>query len=241
VYPLLIEKLLINYGVNGTFLVLGGITLNSCVASWFLFLKRKRSVASNHTKREGEKTAMIPEDNDEEKMYKNTKEQLDTDTAVYVRSSLLTRMYMVLLVASALSIPSVNTFLGLTVDIFVWKGFSVSQGLFSFVPFNIISILSKFIPVLAKKVPGISSFSLPILFCMCGLLGQILVYFSSSYVLMLVGTGFAGLSQGGFPALLIAAVKIVRPEEWPVASGLLVTIIGITTAVLGPAFGKSLT
>ncbi|XP_053393583.1 monocarboxylate transporter 2-like [Mercenaria mercenaria] len=155
-------------------------------------------------------------------------------------SSLLTKQYIFLLLASAMCIPAINTFQGFTVDIFVWKGFSVSQGLFSFVPFNVFSLLSNFIPVLAKKyIKRLSCFVLPMCFCIIGILSQLLVYVSADYITMLAGTSLVGLSFGGVvPAMFIAGAKIVSRREWPVASGLLMTVIGVVSSGLGPVFGS---
>ncbi|XP_053393586.1 monocarboxylate transporter 7-like [Mercenaria mercenaria] len=281
-YPLLIERLLDTYGVHGTFLILGGMFMNSFAASILLsYNTRYRKVNSRqaekikcskntrdgaNSKAESDNTVssetehicraedhMLPGDktignentlSDEKDITEREDAGPELEKRTYLSVlSLLTKqykMYIFLFLASAMCIPALNTFLGLTVDIFVWKGFSVSQALFSFVPFNVFSLFSKFIPVLAKKyLKRLSCFVLPMCFCIIGILSQLLVYVSADYITMLVGTSLVGLSLGGvFPAMLIAGAKIVSKRAWPVASGLLMTVIGVLSSGLGPVFGR---
>lgn len=294
IYPLLIEWLLEEYGVQGTFLVLGALFLNSIAAPLVLLLNLDTvgmTAANTKLNADTDEKAMLNGYTDENikldgDIIENTKLKGDKDEenkfngAICEKinfngditekttlngdifdeendviemderanhnsnqassiSSLLTKPFLLLLVASAVCIPSLNTFLGLTVDIFLSKGFTVSQGLFSFVAFNVFGILAKFIPVIAKKFRRVSSFALPILFCICGLFSQVIIYFTSSYVVMLLGSSCTGLVLGGvFPTMLIAATKIVTPGGWPMASGLLITAIGILSAGLTPIFGR---
>ncbi|XP_053383952.1 monocarboxylate transporter 2-like [Mercenaria mercenaria] len=191
-YPLLIERLLDTYGVHGTFLILGGMFMNSFAAPMLLsyntnteYRKVKdrqdeKIECSENTRdgansKAGSDTIVSSETehiyNSEDHMLsgdktignentlceeqdsmtrEDTVPELESHTHISL-SSLLTKQYIFLLLASAMCIPALNTFQGLTVDIFVWKGFSVSQGLFSFVTFNVFSLLSKSIPVFAKK------------------------------------------------------------------------------------------
>ncbi|XP_060551954.1 uncharacterized protein LOC132713396 isoform X2 [Ruditapes philippinarum] len=266
IYPLLIEKLLDKYTVRGTFLILGGVFMNSLVVPVLLLNndnfrngmegknKQLKDLNKKLTHDNGASTEMVvliqePKHNsvksddtldEAQTQSENTCNHSDLEIRKTLKyPSIIECQFLLLLLASASCIPALNSYLGLIVDIFIWKGFSVSQGQVSFVPFNVFSILSKFIPVLAKSyMKSLSCFVMPLCFCVIGLISQVLVYVSNNYIVLMIGTSCVGLSLGGvFPAMLIAGAKIVPRREWPVVSGLLMSVIGIMSSGLGPLFG----
>lgn len=237
IYPILITDLLSRYGTHGTFLVLGGLFLNG-IAVPLVLRNAKRSLKEFDRGKNNEETTELNEI-DETVLQDGNENIANENTAVCPISSLLTLPFVLLFFASVICIPPLNMFLGLTLDILVWKEFSIYQGVYALIVINISSIVSKLLPILTQKIKRLSTFVLPITYCAFGILSQVLVLCSSNYTIILVGVGCVGIALGGvFPAMLIVGVKLVKSEGWPLASGLLVAAIGLISTILGPLFGK---
>ena len=153
---------------------------------------------------------------------------------------LMTKPYVCLVLAFAFGNISLNGYLGVKIDIALWKGLNASEGLSSFLAFNCSNIVSRLVPGLLKERKGINSFFYPVFSAMSGFCGQLLIYFSGHVSVYMVGVCFCGIAFGGIVSSSInATVRIVRLELVPIAVGFLISVNGVLIVGVGPLFGKS--
>ncbi|KAL4240056.1 hypothetical protein ACF0H5_000850 [Mactra antiquata] len=242
-YPELIENLLSQFGLHGTFLILGGLFLNGVVVPLLLMNRRAPNTCVMETKVDiesdyADERQKLTMDDKHDSVSDATAENEDDGTC-FGRCTILSIPFLTIVFASAFSVPPINTFVGLVVDLIVWKNFSFSQGVFAFIPFNAFSIAAKLVPIFTQRIKGFNNYILIMVFCVIGIIGQILILLSKSYVSVIAGVSCAGICLGGvLPTILMVCVTLVDSNSWPLASGLIIAVIGLMSAVMGPIFGS---
>lgn len=236
IYPYFLNWLLHLYGLKGTFLILSAILCNGVVFCILCSLN-KDSISDVNLRASESQSAIIDTDT-------NTR----TNAVKVARLSVLNgfrhlkhlvnKPYIFMLVAQLVALTGLNGYIGLILDISRWKGFNDTQGLASFVFYNISNVISRLMPGVLKQMKGINSFVFPIISCLCGCTGQLLIYFGTNYAMYAVGTFLIGAAMGGnISAVVVLVVQVIRPEQVPVGTGLLFTVTGISSATIGSIFG----
>ncbi|XP_053409075.1 monocarboxylate transporter 12-like isoform X2 [Mercenaria mercenaria] len=236
VYPYFLNWLMTLFDLNETFLILGAIYSNTFPLFILCWMNRSTlkdvalssTVSQDNTNTENE--TQVPTIRHKENFIIN---------GVKTLREMVNITYLLLLFAVAISVAGINGYSGIILDISRWKGLSKSQGLFTFVIFNIANTISRLVPGLLKQKNGFNSFMYPIISTISGCVGQLFLYKGQSYVLYVLGTSLTGVAIGGVvSAQLILVLKAVRPEFIPVATGLLFTVTGVISATTGPTFGS---
>ncbi|XP_060566877.1 uncharacterized protein LOC132725711 isoform X2 [Ruditapes philippinarum] len=172
------------------------------------------------------------------KYTKVTKLKRHFETVHCLLKEIMTKPYVCLVLAFAFGNISLNGYLGVKLDIAMWKGLSESEGLSSFLAFNCSNIVSRFIPGLLKERKGINSFVYPVISAVSGFCGQLLIYFSGQISVYMIGVCLCGIAFGGIVSSSInATVRIVSLEQVPIAVGFLISVNGILIVGVGPLFG----
>ena len=231
IYPYIYEWLINSYGLDGTFLILGGIFCHKLPFA-ILCLRNHASLAVDKASENKENV-----DNENDTSDKGKKNIILESVQNFKQMMNIT--FSVIILATGVSIAGINGFISLVLDISLWKGFTSSQGISTFVFFNIANTLSRLVPGFLKQIKGVDSFIFPIISATAGLVGQLLLFFSDSYSVFVIGVCLTGVCIGGIvSSQLLVLVEIVRPEYIPVASGLLLTVTGIISVSTGPVFGE---
>ncbi|XP_045161617.2 monocarboxylate transporter 2-like [Mercenaria mercenaria] len=234
-YPYCLEWLTEQYGLKGTFLILGGFTLNTLVLFVMCFINREKS-KNNKTfaRQDAENDYNVPLK--EREPFKFLRYRISN--AFLDFKKYLSTPYLFILVATGILLSSLDGYLALMLDIALWKQIDSSRALISFVIYSSFTAGSCLVPGLLKQKKGINSCAYPIFSSLTGAIGMMIIYFANDHITFMTGTSLVGVGCGGIlSSSMNAAVKIVEIEFVPVATGLLLTVNGLLSVGTGPLFG----
>ncbi|XP_053385538.1 monocarboxylate transporter 2-like isoform X1 [Mercenaria mercenaria] len=232
IYPFFLEWLQESYGLLGTYLILGGITCNTFTL--FVICYMNQLVV----KESASKTGSIGNIIDSVASIQNSKAHSKRKKVRYF-SDLISVPYLCLLFAVGFSVAALNGYVGLMLDISMWKGFSDSQGLLSMEVYHLSGIIPRFLPAVVKYKTNISVFVCAIISGASSCIGQLILYVTSSFIPYVIGTCLSGIAIGGIlSSSLVLIVEIVRQQQRPLAYGLLYTVDGILSTAAGYLLGK---
>ncbi|XP_052820305.1 monocarboxylate transporter 1-like [Mya arenaria] len=263
-YPFLLPRLVEVFGLMGTFLVLGGLFLNVWIISILIYWNQPRKMTSEIPDKiienDNEKCniKIISRTNDKPKEIISDLENGDnkavnttvTSGALYWQKVVFTARKVVLemrevlflenvlnMVGTGLLMAAINAYLTLQLDIAASRGLSREEGQNAFVVVNSVNVISGLVPGFLKQIPGLSYSCLLIVVAVFGLTGHSLILLSSGALLYFLASALIGVSLGGVLTSSLIGLKIVRPELISVASGTLITMMGLLTAASGPLLG----
>ena len=158
IYPYLIVWLVDIYGLKGTLLIMGGITLNGIPMSllWnHLNLRILISRGSN-----------------------TSQNDCSGLTAVFlsrVIGTLKSKPFVAALIGFTMAMPSVNMFEILSLDVLESNGLSRNTSVIMFIILNAVSIPGRLVPGFIKRIKGLSSMMAPILGVIISGMGMLLI------------------------------------------------------------------
>ena len=237
--PYLFDYFVNNYGLNGTFLLIGGIYLN-CLPAAILFsipldyrLKKNRNGPQHTQKANPETQTDIASRNCFSALYTEIK------SVNRHRREIMRPLFIYCVLGVGFIMGSISGFYALILDILKWKGITSEEALLSFPMTYGVGFVGRIIPGIAKQIRGISSFLCPFIFGMCGACGLLIFVLFSDNLILLTGCGFLGLAIGGVVSgANIAIAKILDQEQISVGIGLMYSAVGIFTAIYGPTSGR---
>ena len=158
-----------------------------------------------------------------------------------VLKKLLTKAVALTILATASLVAFLESNNLVIIDIFVTKGFSRAEGLVSYIPISVFGFIAQLLPeMLMMKKEVFNVLILPIVYSLCGLIGQLLIYASSDYMILLVGCSLSGISNGGVISASSIFMKTLGRRKFVVGSDLLDILKGILVIGIGPLFGRCL-
>ena len=238
--PYLYEYFLENYGLNGTFLLIGGINLN-CLPAALLFSipNQKRVKETNKEPKQSHNTAIETRRRSTTQVIISVvhieMERLKTDI-----NDVIHTLFILTVLGIGLMLGSLGGFNSLLLDILQWKGLQSNEALFAFPTMYGVGFLGRVIPGIAKQFKGVSSFVCLIIFGICGVCGQLIFVLLSGTLTLMIGCAFLGLAIAGVTCgANIAVAQTVDQQVISVGIGLMYTIYGILVIVFGTIYGTS--
>jgi len=144
-----------------------------------------------------------------------------------------------LILGTGITMGSSNAFIALLLDIFGWRGYGVDQSLKVFIPISIFNILSRIVTGLIKQRRGINSFVYPMLTIFSTMVGLTLMLYLDNFIVLSIGATLNAILNGGVISTAVVLVVKLSKEGSTVATGLLFTTTGITSAAFSPLFGTT--
>ena len=231
IYPFFLEWLRGLYGILGTFLILGGITSHT----FTLFVTCHLNQID--VKQVTTSASLLADNGDNVARERKSKSRLFREN-VRNFDDILTVAFICLLLALGLSVAALNGYVGLMLDISMWKGFTESQGLVSMVTYHISSILSRLTPGVVKHKTDVSMSVFAMISTTSGCVGQLLLYLTSGYIPCIMGACLSGFAIGGvLSSSLLLVEDIVCRRQRSLAYGLLYTSDGLLSALTGYCLG----
>lgn len=238
-YPYVLRWLTNLYGLNGMFLILGGVCCNVFVL--YTICRRSPIVVQEFTKRLENTSDVVKSETEHDQQVTTTKWRNVMSVCALDTKELFTKPYVCVLLASDLSIASLTGYLGVMFDISMWRGLSSSKRLTSAVVFYSFTTASCLLVGIFQQKKGVNSILYQILSTLCGCISSLLLYFFSGYVIHTVGTSLIGVAFGGIVSSSVnTIVQIVRTKQVPLAMGFLHTLEGLFSFGVGPLYGKLL-
>ena len=162
VYPYIVDWLAESYGLKGTFLILGGVTLNSIPLAFTWH-------SSNHVT-----NIHAP--------GKRDSCQLLRGMCSNIVKVLKYPPFPFMLVGNGLGAGLVTIFDILSLDVVESTGMSRDQSIIAYVAMKAASIPSRLVPGILDKIPGCSAVMTPAIGSMLGAVGMITLNFVSGFV-----------------------------------------------------------
>ena len=231
IYPYLLDYLTSAYGLNGTFLVLGGVFCNSFAFSLMLWFRRNEFIIRK------EKNTGIVRDEDTEITHDNSRvKHLCISLKMFVKK-LMSIRFVCLVIAAAFAISTLNGYLDFVFDISDWKGYNELQARNLFTIYNIFTIFFCLSPgVLRQK--NIDIYYYPFVLALIGLSGSLVKLYSKTYIMYAIGTACMGAIPGVLSSGFIICSNLVPIELISVAVGSINTVNGLLSAGIGPLYGN---
>lgn len=231
-YPYILKWLAEIFYLRGTFLVLGGAYLNNFVFFIITFLHKSTFSVSTQVahelRRNGDGLAL-----EKKCICLNVCHILETWKKV------LTKQIVCLLMASGLTISTMNTLLQFVFDIADWKGFDESDAKEFYVMLSCSNVLATITPGILKQRYGFNMYICLIITALCGCTGNLLVLLSGSYALNSLGMCLIGLIAGGIvTSSMIIILDTTSLDQVGLVTGLFFTVNGLLSASGGPLFGN---
>ncbi|XP_053399632.1 monocarboxylate transporter 13-like [Mercenaria mercenaria] len=231
-YPYFIKWLTEMYSLNGIFLILAGISLNIFVLFTMCWTNRVAEKNVQSTKAEL--------DDCPESSRKGCNSLIDIMFDCFSHANKLFHVpYALVLIASSLSLASLDGYVGVMFDIALWKKMTSSQGYITSVVYYSCTAVSCVAAGILKQKKGVNSLIYPILSTFCGCCGQLFILSTSNYSVYMIGTALTGMTYGGVIASTYTViVQMVSQEQVPVATGLFTTLEGLVALGVGPLYGN---
>ena len=175
IYPYLLQWLTETFGLNGTFLLLGGAALNTVpLAVLWGVPKNRRKVRTKSNGNKPYEENDSPSKNNRKSFLKNI-----ADTVCY-------KPFLFLFLGVGLLVSTINIFGILAMDIYATNGLSIEDGLIALIVSNTASVPSRLIPGFANRIKCNSSIMTPILAAILGVSGMVLLSFARTFLGMLI-------------------------------------------------------
>ena len=165
VYPYVVDWLVIKYGLKGTFLILGGITLNSIPLAFTWHRSTWATSTSNRKNVPGETAKCV----------------LLCGLWSSIVKVLKYPPFPFLLIGNGLGAGFVTVFDILSLDIVETTGMTRDQSITAYVALKAASIPARLVPGILSKIPGCSSGMTPVIGSIAGAVGMITLNFVSGY------------------------------------------------------------
>ena len=232
--PYLFDYFVKMYGLNGTFLLMGGIYLNCLPAAILFSIPNKKRVvedncASQHTDNADSETQ---EESSSTDCHTEIK-RLKTDINKVMRSP-----FILTVLGVGFGIGSLGGFNSLILNVLKWKGFQPDEALLAFPTMSGVGFAGRLLPGITKQIRGVSTFVCPICFSFCGAVGQLIFLFCSDNLSLLIGCGFLGLAMAGvMSGANVAIAQILDKDLIAVGVGIMYSTLGILVTMFGPIYG----
>lgn len=158
VYPYVVDWLVTSYGLKGTLLILGGITMNAVPLAFTWATSEPTTKASS-----SDKSAM------------------SCGVCSTVISTLKYAPFLFVFVGIGLSLTAATVFEILALDILKSAGISSHQSMIAYVTLQAVSIPARLVPGFINRIPGCSSIMSPVIGSMLGGLGMVLLNYTSNF------------------------------------------------------------
>ena len=234
--PYLFNYLMKTYGLNGNFLLMGGIFLN-CLPAAVLF-----SISSDNLVNK-----MKKEPQQKDKAYTETKTVNHNFFPVLHQKmknlkrdlhETMSPTFVIIVLAVGFTLAPIGGFYSLLLDILKWTGFTSDEALLGFPVTYGVGCNARLIPGISKQFKVVSSFLCLIIFSLCGACGQLIFLSFSGNLILLIGCGLTGIASaritsGGY----VIVAQILGQEQIALGVGLMYSTLGILATVYGPTYG----
>ena len=236
--PYLYDYLVKMYGLNGNFLVMGGVYLN-CLPIAMLFSMPYEARKKKNSKRP---TSI---ENVETRTHTDRKSQNCLSTFCTEFKQLKADMHKVIrppFILTTLGVgfsnASLDGFKAIILDILNWKGLSHDESLRAFPIISGCGFVGRLLPGIAKQFKGVSCFLCLVIFSLFGVCGQLLFLLHSSSLPLQIGCGFTGLSIAGvISGANTVVATILNKDHISIGIGLMYSTLGILEIIYGPVYG----
>ena len=248
VIPILLEKLTEIYDWRGTLLILGGVASNICVSAT-LGSYRKVKYAFKHSKEFVSKSEVFNIQRQQKEEGHNvhvSSESLSNKVKAKLHARVKTLFTNKPFVSYGISVimtfTPVIAILMFLIDYYQVKGIPRTTGVWLYLGMNVASFSSRIIMIFLVKLERIPKMAIPLSLNIIGSFAIFAFPFIKTVPECAVVACLFGASFGGMISLIsITSLDLVGKDDYPLALGIILTLLGVANAVAGPLSGKTIT
>ncbi|KAL5015518.1 hypothetical protein ScPMuIL_009788 [Solemya velum] len=224
VFPYILTYLTDEFGLKGTFLIYGGILMNIIPASTII----------HNTQIDTAKSKQQSSDDVIDRSAKSRLKCFFFD----LKKLLKNPAYIIFMPGLASSLACLSLSIIVVTDYMVSLGYDNSTGVFVLTLMNGVSIISRLIPPFLKLIPDFPVLWIPLVFSIPGGLAMMSLPLTSSYMTTVVCLIITTLGHGTLVTMLsLVSMELVDMRMYPVAFGLLISVVGCGITASGPMSG----
>ena len=247
VIPILLQKLTDIYDWRGTLLILGGFASNICVSAT-LGSHRRGKYAFKHSKKfmsNGEVYSIQRQQKEKGHTVHVSSESFSKEVKVKlhvrVKTLFMNKPFVLYGLTVTMTFPPIIAILMFSIDYYQVKGFPRPTGVWLYIGMNVASFVCRIIMVFLVKLERIPKLAIPLSLSIIGSFAMFAFPFIKTVPVCAVVACLFGASFGGMVSLIsITCLDLVGKDDYPLALGIIRTLLGVANAVAGPLSGKAI-
>ena len=253
VIPILLEIFIETYGWRGTLLIVGGIASNICVSA-LLGYRRGDTIKvithsdsekymyneempgiQRHYKKETQNNAFSENKLSHEDMSKVTRA-----FCARVKTLFTNKSFVLYGMSIMMTFPPIIAILIFLFDYYQSKDIHRTTGVWVYFGMNVASFVCRILIAFLVKLERISKLAIPVSLNIVGSFAMFAFPFTNTVPECVMVSCLFGASHGGMICLVsITCLELVGKEDYPLALGIILTLLGVANAIAGPLSGKA--
>ena len=253
VIPILLEKLIETYEWRGTLLIVGGIASNICVSALLGYHRGDTIKASTHP---GSEKYMHNEEmpdikrqhkkethnnaSSEKKLSHEDKSKVTRAFCTRVKTLFTNKPFVLYGMSIMMTFPPIIAILIFLIDYYQAKDINRTTGVWVYFGMNVASFVCRILIAFLVKLERIPKLAIPVSLNIVGSFAMFAFPFTNTVSECVVASCLFGASHGGMISLVsITCLELVGKEDYPLALGIVLTLLGVANAIAGPLSGKA--
>ena len=254
VIPILLEKLIETYEWRGTLLIVGGIACNICVSA---LLGSHRGDTIKATTHPGSEYIS----NDEVPGMQNHKEETPNNASstkklsqfsledklkvtqpfrARVKTLFTNRSFVLYGFSIIMTFPPIIAIHIFLIDYYQAKEIPRNTGVWLYFGMNVAGFVSRILLTFLIKLERIPKLAIPLSLNIVESFAMFAFPFTKTVPECAVATCLFGASEAGMVSLIsIISLELVGNDDYPLALGIIFTLLGVANAIAGPLSGKA--
>ena len=239
VVPILLEKLIQEYGWRGALLIYAGIVLNFCVSS-IISGPNKTGNADRTQMKEIERPMKVSDSyNHSNHVVRSSsfKEKGTDKRSLRHRliSIFTTRPFLLYGISIMMVFPPVISVTIFFIDFIEAKGIEKNHAVMLYVYLNVAALFGRIAATTMARMKRIPKLVIPLVFSLVGFFGLLLFPFTETVPECAAAGCLLGTCLGGMICTLsVTTMDLIAENDYPLAFGVVTTLLGIANAFAGP-------
>ena len=241
VVPVLLEKLIKEYTWRGALLIFAGIVLNCCISAIISGPNKKRNFKRTRIEKTEKQTEASDSYSHATRCSSSTKEKTASKRS-------LRKIFLSIITTKSFLLYNLSIMMGFSpgiavmvffVDYIEAKGIDRSVGVWLYICLNAAAIFGRIVATAVAQMKRIPKLAIPLVFSLVGSLGMLLFPFVDTVPECAVAGWLLGTSLGGMVCVLsVTTIDLIAADDYPLAFGIVTTLLGIANGFAGPLSGK---
>ena len=251
VIPILLEKLIETYEWRGTLLIVGGIACNVCVSALLGCHRRDTIKATTHSGSDYISNDEVPgiQNHKEEtpnnvssatKLSHEDKPKVTRPFRARVKTLFMNRSFVLYGFSIIMTFPPIIAIHIFLIDYYQAKEIPRNTGVWLYFGMNVAGFVSRILLTFLIKFERFPKLAIPLSLNIVESFAMFAFPFTKTVLECAVATCLFGASEAGMVSLIsIISLELVGNDDYPLALGIIFTLLGVANAIAGPLSGKA--
>lgn len=148
-------------------------------------------------------------------------------------------IFIIVIMATALTISAFNSLMIFLVEFFMTKGFDDQTALLLYFYMTVSNAFGRLVPGLCRTIPHVGDMAIPALFSLMGAVVNITIATATTYTEhVILSLGFGVAFGSNVASMSMTTLELVGVENYSLGFGMMITTVGISNVCAGPVSGK---